>query len=385
MCKFNSCKILLLTLLIVYNLVSCTLQSNQEYNSDPENIVPYKIISLQLDSVTAPRTDYIQITEKYIAWLNASRNEIILYNKESSTVEDKISIPRQGPNSLYPLRTFYIHNEDSIFATNAFDKLAIFNRNGEIINELELKQPSNVELIPQVGPFTENGLGVINGNVVMSGTILFSEKSNHIISYNLMNNNKVSVFGPPVVDDYKSKIFPTKYYFSSTSVSNDVIGIAFPPSATIDFYNSTGEKLRSVDFHLPSIAELPKPFSSREEMAKITQTELPTITSNQYHYSGLYYLEDHQLYVRLLTIPDSPSMQKNPGKNLFPEYIKDFYFVVADKDFKNIKAFIPPQGQDYYFKRMIETDGDKLWVGRFVNEDQVDFHAFDIAKAFEEN
>jgi hypothetical protein len=240
--KLNSCKILLLTLLIAYNLASCTLQSNQEYNSDPQNITPYKIISLQLDSVTGPRTDYIQVTEKHIGWLNASRNEIILYNKESSSLERKITIPRQGPNSLYPLRTFYIHNEDSIFATNAFDKLAIFNRNSEIINELELKQPSNVELIPQVGPFTENGLRATNGNVLMSGTILFSEKSNHIISYDLMNNNEVSVFGPPVVDDYKSKIFPTKYYFSSTSVSNDEIGIAFPPSATIDFYSPIGRK-----------------------------------------------------------------------------------------------------------------------------------------------
>jgi hypothetical protein len=364
---------------------SCEFQTKDRNETKINMIQPYKVISLKLDSVTGPRTDYIQVSKKYIAWLNAPRNEIILYNKESALLERKITIPREGPNSLFPLRTFYIHNEDSIFATNAYDKLTIFNRNKEIINELELKPPSPVELIPQIGPFTENGLSFISGNVIMSGTILFSDKSNHIISYALLDKNKSLVFGPPIQQDYKFKLFPSKYYFSSTFISKEEIGIAFPPSATIDFYSPIGEKLRSMNFHLPSLGELPKPFLSREEMAKIPPTELPTITSNQYHYSGLYYLEDHQLYVRLLTIPDSPSMQKNPGKNLFPEYIKDFYFVVADKNFKNIKAFIPPQGQDYYFKRMIETDGDKLWIGRFVNEDQVDFHAFDIAKAFEEN
>jgi len=383
--KFKSWVICLPTYLLLAQLVSCDIHHKEKIFSEPKQIIPSKTIRLKLDSVTGPRTDYIQVTDKYIAWLNAQRNEIILFNKESSFLERKITIPRQGPNSLFPLRTFHIHNEDSVFATNAFNKLAIFNRNSEIINELELKQPSNEELIPQVGPFTENGLGYIYGNVVMSGTILGSEKSNHIITYDLLNRGQSSVFGPPIANDYASKFFPRKYYFSSTSISKNEIGIAFPPSASIEFYNSTGKKLRSVNFHLPSLAELPKPFLSREEMAKIPSTELPTITNNQYHYSGLYYLEDHELYVRLLTIPDSHSMQNNTGKNLFPEYIKDFYFIVADKDFKNIKAFIPPQGQDYYFKRMIETDGDKLWIAKFVNEDQVDFHAFDIAKAFAEN
>ena len=227
---------------------SCEFQTKDRNETKINMIQPYKVISLKLDSVTGPRTDYIQVSKKYIAWLNAPRNEIILYNKESALLERKITIPREGPNSLFPLRTFYIHNEDSIFATNAYDKLTIFNRNKEIINELELKPPSPVELIPQIGPFTENGLSFISGNVIMSGTILFSDKSNHIISYALLDKNKSLVFGPPIQQDYKFKLFPSKYYFSSTFISKEEIGIAFPPSATIDFYSPIGEKLRSMNF-----------------------------------------------------------------------------------------------------------------------------------------
>lgn len=156
---------------LILILGSCSKDQIVEYSEPILTHTLKKVDSYEIaiDSITASNffhyQYYSELDSEYFTMLNRITQEIQFYNLSSKTLEFKVPLHFQGPNSVSQLKGlfsgYHIHNLDSIFVLNRnTGKLYIVNDRSERIADYSIvddkANPSSI-LGPFARPLIKNG------------------------------------------------------------------------------------------------------------------------------------------------------------------------------------------------------------------------------------
>jgi hypothetical protein len=120
------------------------LYSCDSKQAKQEALLPLKSsISFPLDSTTVKQSNTFQFFvdegKDYLALFNAPKEEIVIFDYQTTKVHKKIKLEEEGPNGVGIPHSFHIKSMDSIFVlSSALYSLSLINEEGAVINQFSL-------------------------------------------------------------------------------------------------------------------------------------------------------------------------------------------------------------------------------------------------------
>ncbi len=132
-----------------------------------------------LDSVTAPKPQYIQVIEdstgvRQLTFLNTYDNSIYFYDYNSLQFLKKITWNKSGPDGIQGCKGYYIKNMDSIYIYNMpFTEIVHTNSKGKILGKISMRGRKELKdwplYYPQYYPQTVNPFIETGGKLILTG------------------------------------------------------------------------------------------------------------------------------------------------------------------------------------------------------------------------
>lgn len=174
----------------LFLLVSCTNNVVSIKNNKKGKVeATYQLVEnsgkkFYLDSETAPKSPYMQMTEdslgrRILTFLNLYKNAIYLYNYEDTSFVRKIVYKKEDGNAVSRLSGYYIKNSDSIYVYNMpMTEVILTNSSAEIKEHISLRGSDNkldwFSYYPQYLPSTVNPFLLVNDILLLTGQLFSS-------------------------------------------------------------------------------------------------------------------------------------------------------------------------------------------------------------------
>ncbi|MFN3997748.1 DUF4221 family protein [Algoriphagus sp.] len=142
-------QVILLVINILWFVISC---KPSEESAQESGLILLDTVNINLDGQSAPSLLFNQVTirgeEELLVNLNQLSGSLDLYDLATGDLNQRVAIPSEGPNAIMGVSGFYVLNSDSVFLfpKMSFNKMAISNLDGSIVNSFSPELPLNNEI-----------------------------------------------------------------------------------------------------------------------------------------------------------------------------------------------------------------------------------------------
>lgn len=190
-------KITRLLLIFLFVTIGCSKEKHTK-NINHLKLHPTKTLEVSstikflLDTLTAPRPQYIQLHEdksgnQYLTLLNKFTNSIYLYDYKSYNYIKQVKMNDKGPDGILKPYGYYIKSLDSIYIYNAMlPELLLINGSGRILNKISLTDNERkkwFERLPQYVPESASPIVESNGKIYLTGQSMLNLAPNRIANF----------------------------------------------------------------------------------------------------------------------------------------------------------------------------------------------------------
>ncbi|MGM0581627.1 MAG: DUF4221 family protein [Bacteroidota bacterium] len=367
--------VVLVFLLFIYG---CQNQAKEKSNSKNSIIFDSSVSSyivdsykINLDPTTPIKSPNIQYLEEknQLAMMNASINEINIYDLESAKLDRKVKLEESGPNGVGKVRMFRVY-EDKLYVLNPNQfKFFQLDFSGNVIKKYDLNRdnapkPKATTWQPLIidwpyaymasTPYRDyNSKSFYEANDLMTRLNLETEEIAYSITY--PDKIKGNLWGPNLSD---------KFYTYNSEQKKFII--SWPPIADLSVGDFNDMELVSVpskyNIKPEPVDEVPRDFNKRHAI----------FTTNP-QYSDIFYNKYKNEYYRIVE-------QRVPEKYIDSQdydekSLKPFSLMVLDSDLNVKKEIEFPHLKYYHFMVFITKKG--LYMAKIPeNEDELVFDCF---------
>ena len=293
-------KNLIYIILLIFVFNSCSNKQNiEEYSL----VSTQKILSIKIpyDTKSTTKCSQYYLSDddvQYLGYLNREENKILFFNIDSAKLDFEVPMPRVGPKGVGRIKSFMIHNLDTIILTTGqMNKLFIIDQFGNLIKKIKVKKILNGKSNTYFAHSTNYSKQlVLNNNKIYAGTHLArfplpEEMKNYKIcmEIDIINENqRLLPLSYPPLSDRNNK--PVHNSYSKLYVNNKFVYSFFTSHniyITKDHISSKVIQARSK--YIKKDFKLCDPTAPRIQMAK-TVLEHPTYRNFMYDkYRNVFY------------------------------------------------------------------------------------------------
>lgn len=329
----------------------------------------------QLDSITAPKPQYLQIVENKdksfdITFLNKYIGAIYVYDYETASLKKVIRLEKEGMNGIKSPLGYYIKSYDSIYVYNKVNnELVLIGQDSKVkarislINNIPFRKAEWTYYYPQYFPTTVAPIYEINHELIFPGQYMLSLPDSiaqrfHFETHIDEISNKVSFKMKYPVELYGNNIFWENEglftnVYSDLGSENKMV-YSFPVSHDIYIADSNSDAPYTTKYfgsnEAGTIASIKKKLTREEILLKACETDL---------YCALRYDKYREIYYRFIR------RAIHNATNISTLRDKEIGIIIYDKKF------------NYLGETTIGTGKQFNWENSFVTKDGLNIEFID--------
>lgn len=375
--------------------VGCSSNSKNENYDSPQYkyVESHKLITVEekyvvLDTLTDPYKNHIFLYDRFgdkILYLSSDLdNSLQKYNWDSGKIIDKKKIPKDGPEGVGEINSFYVENKDSIYLLSSYSyKLSLVNSDYKVLKRYSL--------IPSLE----------TANILGKGMFPIGKQACPIGKF----EDKIILGGYPFMERFDEKFYTEgKTSLLLDKYSGSIEYLTSVPSSYLERFKD-GFKIVSQNIFLSQtfnyekglmiISHRTEPFIEvidlksrtlkREYAGSDKAQYIPWIKKNagnqddfnffvkNAYFSSIYYDKYRNVYYRLLEIPNPDKVDSFDNKSWTIPFV-----IILDENFKKIgETSLPPK---FAMASIIITDKG-IYINQYdEREDKLVFTLFKLVK-----
>lgn len=317
----------ILTILCSFILFNCTTKSKLDnFDKPPYSYVETHYLNskqdktILLDTVTTPYKNnmflYKEKGIKNILYLSSDLdNSLQRYDWESGTIIDKKKLPKEGPDGVAIINSFFVNSNDSIFLLNSFGfKLTLVNRDYKVLRNYSLLPPglNKVQLGQGVLAIGKQAcaFGSFQNKIIIGGRSFMSTDDEKFYT-----EGKTSIQLDKITGSIEDFTFTPKNYIEKFREGFKLVEQNSSHSQTFNYEknlmiisNRTDSFLEVIDINTKSYNRVYAGSNRTGNIpwlkGKLSDDEEFKFFNKNPYYSSIYYDKFRKVYYRLFEFPN---------------------------------------------------------------------------------